>query len=199
MRRHFLARAMCRFKSINAAMVMLLVAIVSISAVHIAAAIFHSVPCSKYSKSRQATSTSSLLECAKGTLCGAKCAQAEPSPMDRCRRPCSVPVTFHFASDVGVRETPGDWQRSAASERTCRTGCAPRRRALFPISLAAPRRHLAKDTRRCHASCGAEAHLFYHCHDMVAQKGPSTAHSPAAQMPSHASAAAARLTSRNYP
>jgi hypothetical protein len=92
MRRHFLARAMCRFKSINAAMVMLLVAIVSISAAHIAAAIFHSVPCSKYSKSRQATSTSPLLECAKGTLCGAKCAQAEPSPRERCRRPCSVPI-----------------------------------------------------------------------------------------------------------
>ena len=133
MRRHFLARAMCRFKSINAAMVMLLVAIVSISAAHIAAAIFHSVPCSKYSKSRQATSTSSLLECAKGTLCGAKCAQAEPSPRERCRRPCSVPILPLRQR----RRSPRNPGQGLAQECSIRAHMshrvlAPRRRALFP-------------------------------------------------------------------
>ena len=152
MRRHFLARAMCRFKSINAAMVMLLVAIVSISAAHLAAAIFHSVPCSKYSKSRQATSMSPLLECAKGTLCDAKCAQAEPSPRERCRRPCSVPILPLRKR----RRSPKPWARIG-------TGVQHQSAHVAPCACASATGTFSRSVLQRRAS--------YHCdaNDMVAQ------------------------------
>src|SRR5262249_23219851 len=63
-----------------------------------------------------------------------------------------------------TRESPNkDRQRSAAADRTYRTVCVRLCDGYyFPISSAVPRRHLARDARRCQRSCGAEGRLFYH-------------------------------------
>jgi hypothetical protein len=153
------------WKSIKTAMALLLGVVLTIPVVQVSATILNSVSFSNSAQSRQGHDNATLV---------------------RARRTHSGVVT-HNARNLSLRQwgvdddqasvdspyPPPTWEtrenpnkdrrRSAAADRTYRTVCVRLCDGYyFPISFAVPRRHLARDARRCQQSCGAEGRLFYH-------------------------------------
>jgi hypothetical protein len=161
---HSLARAKSCWKSLKTAMALLLAVVLTIPIVQVGATILNSVSFSNSSRSRQGHEAT--LVRARRTHPGV----VTPNARNLSLRQWGVdddqasvdspypPPTWE------TRENPNkDRRRSAAADRTYRTVCVRLCDGYhFPISFAVPRRHLARDARRCQQSCGAEGRLFYH-------------------------------------
>jgi Protein of unknown function (DUF2865) len=166
MLRHSLARAMSCWKSIKATLAVLLAVVVTIPIVHVAAAVLHNVAYSNHPKSRLTD-----VDATPARARRAHRAFVTQNKRDLSRRQWRVGGDLASSDSLysspptsESRELPTkDRQGSAASHRTYRTVCVRLCDGyFFPISFAVPREYLVRDARRCQASCGAQARLFYH-------------------------------------
>jgi hypothetical protein len=163
---HSLARAKSCWKSIKAAVALLLAVVLTIPVVQVGATILHSVSFSNFSQSRQGGVNATLAR-ARRTHPGVVTHNARNLSLRQWGTDdaqTSFDSPYPSPSTWDRREIPGkDRQKSTGSDRTYRTVCVRLCDGYyFPISFAVPRKYLARDGRRCQQSCGAEGRLFYH-------------------------------------